>query len=883
MNFAAWYVLLQVIKSCQTVAETRSMRNISEADFFLGGLFPIHSSSSDENTCDSVRMEFSGVEYAEAMLFALDSINSNITLLPNITLGYDIRDTCSVDFVAIDSGAEWVTNKITQTPCDCFVSTPQDVYPLLVGVIGPTFSKLSAPVATVLRPFDIPQISHVSTSSSLSNRESYSHFLRTVPPDNLQAAVIVSILKEMKWTLVSALHSNEIYGETGMEEIRNAIEYTTIRMDLDESIEETFSEKDYAELAEKLATKSVANVVIFFSLPTFAYNFFRQLAKIETDRKFLWIASDGWAESQDIQYSFVDEVAGMLGIVPFAEPSKAFDDYFSQLTKQTNTRDPWFDEYCDAYLQRSPSVTSEQACLSTEAIPEFPEYDQNVYVPSVIDAVYSVAHGLQEFLSDNCDGPRIMWNTSTHSCIGQKADINGSVLFDYIRRVNFQSPTGKIIQYLNDGSVAESTYEIKNMRKIGNANDYTVVGKWDSTHKLSYIVPKSSWQFGLTNEGSVIDALKSQCTACQAGSVTLVLPSSPCNLCTKCLGRNYSKMSTDTTCSTCGDLMWGNNPLNGSDACVPIPQMFLSYQKAWGIVLLLLQIAGLLTVVTIIILIITLFLQNSSIKRFGIEHFALIFTGLFLCFVLPVFHMVKPSVAVCVFQRLLFWLSPALVYASLLAKLIWVTQDFLGVSISQLWKFKALHYRVMFTLIIIGGQTFLVILSMAIGPPAPFYFQQNDTINANKLPEIIVTCNAGPPAITSLQVVYDTILIMFINGLAIFTIRCPKNLNESRHIAFAAFAIGMIWIVSIPTYVSTSNETRSASSALAVVLTAFAVLGCLIGTRLYTAFRTLHSETEEEQSSSMNFKVGETSLDVAKDKKNESNITSDNSNEKESK
>ena len=68
-----------------------------------------------------MRTELSGVEYAEAMLFAVDSINSDQNLLPGITLGYDIRDTCSLDFVAIDNIAEWVTNKTVQTTCDCML------------------------------------------------------------------------------------------------------------------------------------------------------------------------------------------------------------------------------------------------------------------------------------------------------------------------------------------------------------------------------------------------------------------------------------------------------------------------------------------------------------------------------------------------------------------------------------------------------------------------------------------------------------------------------------------------------------------------------------------------------------------------------------------
>ena len=60
-------------------------------DFVLGGLFPIHAEDPnfDGGRCGAIRTD----QEIEAMLFALDSINANSELLPNIILGYDIRNT----------------------------------------------------------------------------------------------------------------------------------------------------------------------------------------------------------------------------------------------------------------------------------------------------------------------------------------------------------------------------------------------------------------------------------------------------------------------------------------------------------------------------------------------------------------------------------------------------------------------------------------------------------------------------------------------------------------------------------------------------------------------------------------------------------------------
>ena len=58
----------------------------------LGGLFSIrHLQGTSEDTCGEITKE---VAQAQAMIFAIDMINNDSNLLPNISLGYDIRDYC---------------------------------------------------------------------------------------------------------------------------------------------------------------------------------------------------------------------------------------------------------------------------------------------------------------------------------------------------------------------------------------------------------------------------------------------------------------------------------------------------------------------------------------------------------------------------------------------------------------------------------------------------------------------------------------------------------------------------------------------------------------------------------------------------------------------
>jgi ABC-type branched-subunit amino acid transport system substrate-binding protein len=65
----------------------------------------------------------------------------------------------------------------------------------IVGVIGDQRSDISVQVASLLRVFKIPLISYQSTSPTLSDRERFANFFRTVPSDVTQAYAILEILK----------------------------------------------------------------------------------------------------------------------------------------------------------------------------------------------------------------------------------------------------------------------------------------------------------------------------------------------------------------------------------------------------------------------------------------------------------------------------------------------------------------------------------------------------------------------------------------------------------------------------------------------------------------------------------------------------------------
>ena len=78
-----------------------------DKDIILGGLLIAHPHDpvSSGGKCGEMFVDTS-IENMEAMFFAIDLVNSDPYLLPNITLGYDVRDTCISENIALDESVD---------------------------------------------------------------------------------------------------------------------------------------------------------------------------------------------------------------------------------------------------------------------------------------------------------------------------------------------------------------------------------------------------------------------------------------------------------------------------------------------------------------------------------------------------------------------------------------------------------------------------------------------------------------------------------------------------------------------------------------------------------------------------------------------------------
>ena len=126
-----------------------------DGDINLGALFPVHRQPSLRSDyvrqCGEIWEQY-GMHRIEVFLRTLDAINANDDILPNVTLGCDIRDSCWYPPVALEQSIDFIKNSIASLenvnvtgPCALRRDKP------IAGLIGPGSSTVTIQVHTIWR------------------------------------------------------------------------------------------------------------------------------------------------------------------------------------------------------------------------------------------------------------------------------------------------------------------------------------------------------------------------------------------------------------------------------------------------------------------------------------------------------------------------------------------------------------------------------------------------------------------------------------------------------------------------------------------------------------------------------------------------------------
>ncbi|XP_068129484.1 extracellular calcium-sensing receptor-like [Hyperolius riggenbachi] len=196
----------------------------------------------------------------QAVFFATEEINRNPDILPNITLGFQMYDTCSIPNYELQGALAFLTESSQLVPnYRCPSKSP------FTAVIGSVLSSNSITLANVLGIFRYPQISPFSSASLLSNRQMFPSFFRTVASDKFQSRGLAKLVMHFGWTWVGLLATDTDYGQLGIQPIKQEIIKAGGCIAFSETIPVGQPDRNAPHIV-KVIKESTAKVIIAFAV-----------------------------------------------------------------------------------------------------------------------------------------------------------------------------------------------------------------------------------------------------------------------------------------------------------------------------------------------------------------------------------------------------------------------------------------------------------------------------------------------------------------------------------------------------------------------------------------------------------------------------------------
>ena len=99
-------------------------------------------------------MDTRELRFSRAMVFAIEEINNSSELLPGITLGYQIHDSCASVPVAVQVAFQFANGlqQLYDSNKGCSRSGK------VTAIVGESGSTPSMSMSQIIGPFDIPQV-----------------------------------------------------------------------------------------------------------------------------------------------------------------------------------------------------------------------------------------------------------------------------------------------------------------------------------------------------------------------------------------------------------------------------------------------------------------------------------------------------------------------------------------------------------------------------------------------------------------------------------------------------------------------------------------------------------------------------------------------------
>ncbi|XP_015261946.1 PREDICTED: vomeronasal type-2 receptor 26-like [Gekko japonicus] len=258
------------------------------------GHTPSPSAAKEANLLSQVPKNY---QHILALVFAINGINKDPALLPNVTLGFRIFEDTYFARMTYQAGLS-------------FLSTGDQVVPnyrcsrqeKVLSVIGSLYSRISMQMASLLGLFKIPQLGYGSFSPVLKERSIFPSFSQIEPSEVPQYLGIIHLLLHFHWNWIGIVAPDDDGGENFIQALTPMLDQNNICV---EFTKRTLSEisvyytSAYKDMNLAIAVSDTkAKVVVVSGDSNAIRNLIRPLmiykAKTKTSIEKVWIVTSQW-------------------------------------------------------------------------------------------------------------------------------------------------------------------------------------------------------------------------------------------------------------------------------------------------------------------------------------------------------------------------------------------------------------------------------------------------------------------------------------------------------------------------------------------------------------------------------------------------------------
>nr|XP_051686738.1 vomeronasal type-2 receptor 116 [Oryctolagus cuniculus] len=765
----------------------------------------------------SCRLQPKSYQYLLAFIFAIEEVNRNPHLLPNVSLGFDLYNAIHSEWKTLESTLTWLSAVGKAIPNYTCVRKSKSV-----AVITGNTGAISAQIGTLLELYKFPQLTYGPFDQILGENHQFTY--QMAPRESSLALGMVSLMLHFHWTWVGLVISEDTRGIQFLWDIRDAMNKYEV---CEAFLEMLFvTDRTYAPLEWHYhfrILESTANVVVIYgdmnSLMGLSFSKYGLLVTWK-----VWITTSQWDFIPSEMEFMMDTFHGTLSFSHSHEEIPGFKHFLKTVNPSKYPEDFYLTKFWFIYFLCSISMSNcetLQGCPANASLENLPVhvFDMSMSEGSyhIYNAVYAVAHTLHEMLLQWVE-LQLVWN-------GDGLTMYPWQLNSFLKNIKFNNSVGDEVN-LDQEQVPRKDYDILNYWNFPQGLQLQVkVGKFSPRaphgHRLSISEEMIEWNVEFKENP------RSVCSESCGPGFRKTHQEGQAACCFDCTPCPENEISNETDVEQCVRCLDDQYPNPARDRCLPKVMVFLAYEDPLGAALAGLALC--LSVLTALVLGVFVKHRNTPLVKANNRNLSYtLLASLCLCFLCSLLFLGRPNTATCILQQTTFAIVFTVAVSTILAKTITVVLAFKATAPGKRMR-QWLVSGAPNSVIPICSLLQVMLCGIWLGTCPPFI----DTDTHAEPQRLLVLCNKGSATLFYLVLGYLGSLALGSFSVAFLARSLPDTFNETKYLTFSMLVFCSVWVTFIPVYNSTKGKVMVAVEVFSILASSAGLLGCIFAPKCY--------------------------------------------------